>query len=179
MQRIILILSVLIPFLTSAAHAQARYPRTLYVTFDRAPVYDSASYLSNIAGELRIGDSVTVLGSAKKFFRILFNGGERYILGANIGEKRPAGAKVPKQKAPERGRSKPLSETAKDRGPSPVDSTVGGDGDRRADTLAAPTRRDGDASRQCNAVTKAGKRCSRATADPSGYCWQHGGRKVP
>lgn len=29
------------------------------------------------------------------------------------------------------------------------------------------------ASRQCKAVTASGKRCSRRTTDPSGYCYQH------
>jgi hypothetical protein len=39
----------------------------------------------------------------------------------------------------------------------------------RSPSSTSPQRK----SVQCMGTTKKGKRCSRMTTDPSGYCWQH------
>lgn len=70
--------------LTAYAQRASSYPRTLYVTFNRAPVYDSANYMSAIIRYLPAGDSVQALGASGKFFRITLGERAGYVLAANL-----------------------------------------------------------------------------------------------
>ncbi len=83
-------LAVMMGTLTAHAQRASSYPRTLYVTFNRAPVYDSANYMSAIIRYLRAGDSVQALGASGKFFRILLPERSGYVLAANMSAVRPS-----------------------------------------------------------------------------------------
>jgi hypothetical protein len=63
---------------------QTSYPRTMYVAYQRAPLYESADYLSSIIGELKRGDSILVVGAEKKFFRVEHAGRTGFVLGSNL-----------------------------------------------------------------------------------------------
>lgn len=67
-----------------SAQKPGSYPTTLFVTYTGSPIYTVADHKSDILGNLRLGDSVTALGVAGKFFRIRFQGGEGYVLGTNL-----------------------------------------------------------------------------------------------
>jgi hypothetical protein len=193
MQHIIFLFGLLM-LLTPAAHAQkpAGYPRTLFVTFANAPVYDSASYLSNVAGSLRTGDSITALASLGKFFRISFNGREGYVLGANVAAKKPAATHgAAKKSTADRAGTAAGARPSEPDGTgvlvrmrvevhesSPPANTSGQDvpADSARATGSAGTSAQ---SQQCSGVTKSGNRCSRMTFDPSGYCWQHKKSSTP
>jgi len=155
--------SILLPLLLLAlathlpAQSPAKLPRMMYVTFDNTPVYDSASYLSNVIADLRRGDSVEALAADKKFYRITIQGRDGYLLKANVGDRRPA---PPRQKAAASSTAASDSSTSPRRPKS----------SRRTPDAAAQSDA---ASVQCRAFTKSGKQCSRRTNDPSGYCWQH------
>jgi hypothetical protein len=159
MKRSIIVLAFLFPLLISIAHAQkGSAPHMLYVTYDPTQVYDSASYLSNVVDTLHAGDSVVVLGSVKKFYRIAINNREGYILADNLASTMPAGHRVSID--PESRSITIDSLTLK----------LGGDGSGGSSRRSSASQQE---SQQCKAITKAGKRCSRMTTDPSGYCWQH------
>jgi len=196
MKRSILTLVLLLPLLALAAHAQKGYPRTLYVIYDGALVYDSASYLSPVLGELRSGDSVSVQGSEKKFFRIAFADREGYILGVNVAEKKPAAGKVVSGKSKKGGARKkesavmerrasisdstrqvsdgaiPLTDSLARKGAASPDGEQPGEPKKRRSESSGSESSESKAQ-QCRATTKSGKRCSRTTSDPSGFCWQH------
>ncbi len=137
----------------------ATFPRMMYVTFDNTPVYDSASYLSNVIADLRRGDSVEALAAENKFYRITIQGRDGYLLKANVGERRPA---PPRQKAA-------ASSTAA----TAPDSSSSSPRRSKTPRRQPATAKSDAASAQCRAITKSGKPCSRRTNDPSGYCWQH------
>lgn len=82
-------LAVMMGTLTAHAQRASSYPRTLYITFNRAPVYDSANYMSAIIRYLPAGDSVRALGASGKFFRIVLGERSGYVLAANVSAVRP------------------------------------------------------------------------------------------
>ena len=139
-----------------SAQKPEKFPRTMYVTFDHTPLYDSASYLANIVADLRRGDSVQVNAATGKFYRIAMEGKEAYLLATNVSTRRPA----------QRGETK-KPDTAATPPPLPAGTPEPA---RRKKTPASGAEQ---ASVRCRAITKSGKQCSRMTSDPSGLCWQH------
>lgn len=129
--------------LMPAIPEQTGYPRTMYVGYQRAPLYESADYLSTIIGELGRGDSIIVLGVEKKFFRVDYAGRTGFVLGSNL---TPV---APKRK------SKPATVAAS------IPATV------RSGQSVLP-----DTSARCSATTRSGARCTRRV-DSTGLCWQH------
>jgi hypothetical protein len=142
---------------------QGHYPRTMYVSFDRTPVYAGADYRSEIIDTLRLHDSVAVIASQTKYFQVSMGGKTGYILWSNLSESIPRVAREKGVKA----------QTARKGG-------TGGPAASGNDAPAAPvvapeqtqSRSKSDLP-QCKAITKAGKQCSRRASDTSGYCWQH------
>ena len=132
--------------LGSVAVAQTGYPRTMYVAFDKAPMYDSADYLSPVSAELELGDSVRVIASEKKFFRIEYAGREGFVLGSNLT------LAVPKRRA---------KKAKQNVTPAPVSQP-------KANAPAVSAT-----STQCTATTRSGSRCSRKVEAPETICWQH------
>lgn len=132
------------------------FPRTMYITFDHTPAYDSASYLANIVGDLRRGDSVRVVAMNQKFYCIVMGGKEAYVLVTNIGDEIPSSRRATASRPSDAPARKPRATSA-----------GSNDGKSAGSSTRAAT------SVQCRAMTKSGKQCSRMTNDPSGYCWQH------
>ena len=160
------------------AQQPGSYPRTMYTSYDKAPIYRSADYLSEITGHLRLGDSVQVLASEGKYFRISTGDGAGFVLWSNLSIQRAEGKKT--KKTPSR---KDLPAAAGDvrRSPEPVhspsgttmvtnrvDSTesgqdaVGGDPGDRPAPAAAPTGNAPDEPRAAR------KKSSSAGASSSG-----------
>jgi hypothetical protein len=154
MLRILLLL-----LLSTMALAQSG-PRTMYVTYNDAPLYDSASYMSTILTRIAIGDSVTMTGRHGPFARILYRDRAGYLLLANLGTLPPKGTRHAARPGPERDSSRSGSADTSDRDARPVPRTSG-------DTTLRV---------RCRGVTRSGKQCTRMTSDPSGYCWQHKGK---
>jgi uncharacterized protein YgiM (DUF1202 family) len=155
-----LLVALLLLSLPARALAQkvGKLPRTMYVTFDHTPLYDSASYLSEIVADLRRGDSVQVNAATGKFYRIAMEGKEGYLLVTNVSERRPT----------TRGEAKP------DTSSPPGATRAGGSSPAARGRSGKPASPASEiASVQCRAITKSGKQCSRMTSDPSGLCWQH------
>lgn len=182
MQRNLLLLAALA---CAVAAVRAQTPQRIgVITYDRAPLYDSANYMSPIIGTLRKGDTIGVLAVVGKYYRTEHRRRFGYVLAANV-VLRPVStvpAAAPANTAPVPAATNPPA--ARDTG------RVGLRTDRVADSAAArprrtrraadtgTTRRGADsgsaaAQHQCTATTKAGRRCTRATADASGLCWQH------
>ncbi len=159
-----------------ASSRGAGMPRTMYVTFDRAPMYDSATYLSTILATLQRGDSVVVTGRSGTFLEVVHGERRGYVLAANLGTAPPKGAAPRKARAteatPEAGSTttgtsgastSTTTGTATSSTPSAATSGSTGSGGKKEEAATV----------QCRAITKSGKQCSRRTSDPSGYCWQH------
>jgi hypothetical protein len=147
-------------------------PRTMFVTYDRAHLYDSASYLSNVLDTLPLGDSVIVTGRSGDYLKVTHGNRTGYVLASNLAVLPKGSAqKRPSQK---RSASKQDTTTKQDAAskPGPAATREAATGTRS--DAPRPDRSSKEGSRvQCAAVTKSGKPCSRMTADPSGYCWQH------
>jgi hypothetical protein len=159
MQRVLLAFALLfLPCPMMLGAQPSSYPRTMYITYDHTPVYDSASYMSLLVGDLQVGDSVQVLGVSNKFYRIGMGTREGYVLWSNISPDHSSGASTKD--------GKKQSGTHRKRAALPPDSS----GIVSSDGAAGNVKR---TEGQCRAVTKSGKQCSRMAADSSGYCWQH------
>lgn len=148
-----MIRSVLFLFclLGGVAFAQTQYPRTMYVAFDKAPLYDSADYLAPVSAELALGDSIRVMGTAGKFFQVEHAGRVGYVLGANLtlaASKRQA--KQTREKETATRSSEPKREAP-----------------------ASSTSTETKTTTQCTATTRAGSRCTRMVEAPQSLCWQH------
>lgn len=151
---------------------QGHYPRTMYVSFDRTPVYAGADYRSEIIDTLRLKDSVAVIASQSKYFQVSMGGKTGYVLWSNLSESIPKGGKkgkggkarkVAAEEPAAPGNDAPAAASAL---PEQAHNEVkaGGTSTRSPAESTLP---------QCKATTKSGKQCSRRSSDTSGYCWQH------
>jgi hypothetical protein len=170
------ILAFLLPVLL-LSQKRAVYPRTMYVSYDRAPVYAEADYTSEIIGTLRLRDSVAVLASQGKYFQISLGGRRGYVLWSNMSA---AAVKVKGGKGAKSGTVKGGGDTASTRiGEGTKEKEKGALPDTARTRLQPEVRRETKRASsesqlpQCRAITKSGKQCSRRAADSSGYCWQH------
>ncbi|HVZ40435.1 MAG TPA: hypothetical protein VHI13_14245 [Candidatus Kapabacteria bacterium] len=209
MRHVLLLIGIMVVTLPAYIRAQpgsTAHPRTMVVAYNGSPVYDSASYLSTILGDLALGDTIHVIGTSGKFLRITYHGRHAYVLAANVKSERPQGSKraagnpgstlrdstaVPASRrtvpssVPDTSLAPATASHASDspavhRSAPPAAGGSAGTGSIGAGTDAAgPARSTGNgadaaaAQTRCRAVTRSGKRCSRMTSDPSGYCWQH------
>ncbi|MBS1913686.1 MAG: hypothetical protein JST22_16990 [Bacteroidetes bacterium] len=207
MRHVLLLIGIMVVTLPAYVQAQqgsTAHPRTLFVAYNGSPVYDSASYLSTILGDLALGDTVHVIGTSGKFLRILYHGRRAYVLAANVKSGPPQRSRgatgnsgsalrdstaTPRRKAPppvpdtsatpsvaphawDSSAARRIERPQAADGGTPGIGTggAGADGASPAGTAGSGTNA---AQTQCRAVTRSGKRCSRMTSDPSGYCWQH------
>lgn len=184
MKRIkLLSLSLLLCAISAYAQPSHTYPCTLFVIYNGAEIYDSATYKSAVIGRTRIGDSIRVLGIGGRYYRITAGEREGYILWSNLSSKVPKKKKAPSGKRTGKaGRSEtPGKATApqwkKDSIPQELrttDSSNTGTG-KKVSSEATGKPASGKVETQCRATTRSGQRCTRLTGNPSGYCWQHDG----
>jgi hypothetical protein len=191
MKRHLLTIAIMLGGCAAILHSQspATYPRTMYVIYDGAPVYDSANHMSSVLGELRLGDSIRVLGVAGKFYRVGHGEREGFLYWSNIAPERPKGKAKGKNgtgsRTKKEKKGKREKKEAADTGPASElsDSTPSGEAlpSSRDSASAVSSGTEADRPRadhskgvRCRAITKAGRQCSRTATDPSGYCWQHG-----
>lgn len=182
MNRTFIIAAALLCACTAALRAQPRasYPATMYVTYDGAPLYDSAHHMSAVLEELPFGDSIRVLGVTGKFYRVERGEREGFLYWANIAAEKP---KVKgKKKSPAKKRTATTAEPGKEKGEQTAGTDRQSSTDPLADSTAAVSSGTGkDRKRRtresqgprCRGITKSGGQCSRIATDPSGYCWQH------
>lgn len=164
----------------ASAHAQSSrtYPCTMFVIYNGAEIYDSATYKSAVIGKTRIGDSLNVLGINGRYYRIAAGEREGYILWSNLSHKAPvrkkdaAGGRRTRQREAA-GITDTTATQWKDGAPlRGTDSSGAGTGKKvssESDGKPAPA----GTETQCRATTRSGQRCTRSTGNPSGYCWQH------
>jgi hypothetical protein len=149
---------------------QGGYPRTMYVSFDRTPIYAGADYHSEVIDTLRLHDSVGVIGTRGKYFQVSMGGKTGFILWSNLAENLPKGkgkgGKAVKAQAVEPVPSAKAPPSAAVAAPEQKQREV------KTKGTAARSQSESDLP-QCKAITKSGKQCSRRAADTSGYCWQH------
>lgn len=181
MNRTSIIAAALLCACTATLRAQPRasYPAIMYVTYDGAPLYDSAHHMSAVLEELHLGDSILVLGIAGKFYRVERGERQGFLYWANIAAEKP---KVKgKKKSPARKNTGATAEQAGKK-EQPAGAHQQSSADPIADSTAAvssgtgkdrkPRARESQGPR-CRGITKSGGQCSRIATDPSGYCWQH------
>ncbi len=169
---------------TTALPAQPRasYPATMYVTYDGAPLYDSAHHMSAVLEELPLGDSILVLGTAGKFYRVQRGERQGFLYWANIAAEKPKGKGRRKSPARKKTGTTATPEPAGEKQGQPAGTGQGSPDDTIADSTAAvssgtgkdrkPRARESQGAR-CRGITRSGGQCSRIATDPSGYCWQH------
>jgi hypothetical protein len=160
--RITLVSALLFPLLSLLLPAQqGGYPRTMYVSFDRTPVYAAADYHSEVIDTLRLHDSVGVIAARGKYFQVSMGGKTGFILWSNLA------GELPKGKG-----GKGLKAHAVEPVPSVPPPAVVAPPEVKTTGTAARSQAESDLP-QCKAITKSGKQCSRRASDTSGYCWQH------
>ncbi|MEO6047361.1 MAG: hypothetical protein ABIQ57_07795 [Candidatus Kapaibacterium sp.] len=155
MMAMLIIATLFLASTPSRAQSSAKFPHTVYVIFDHTPVYDSASYQSSVAQDLKLGDSALALGIIGRFLHIETATRTGYVRASSTADLPPMPA---------------TSGMAGTSGTAPTPGVAPASGTDNAATKSAGGER---TAVQCHGITQAGKRCLRTTTDPGGYCWQH------
>lgn len=148
-----LLITLPIMFLVAVAvsHGQRLIsPRVLYVTFDGARAYDRPDVRSGLRATFVRGDSIHVIAEKEGYVCLSLPDGEAWMLVSNVGSSPPDNP----------GRRELTFRNA--------ERTSASSGSSRSQSDEAAVQQT-----QCRETTRAGRRCSRTTDDPSGYCWQH------
>lgn len=180
MKRIRLLSFALLMLCAVFARAQPSqtYPCTMFVIYNGAEIYDSATYKSAVIGKTRIGDSIRVLGVGGRYYRIAVGEREGYILWSNLSGKAPVKKdKAGRKRTGQTENAGTASDTTAmqwkgDAHLRIIDSSDTGTGKKVSSGSAAKPASAG-AETQCRATTRSGQRCTRSAGNSSGYCWQH------